>query len=260
MTATDSVPSTPPTPAAAQRLLGLLDLTLLDDQADGIAVEQLAERAASRFGAPAALCVWPRHIGIAKAALAARGLSALPIATVVNFPDGAAEPARVEREIAQSLTAGATEIDAVLPYRALRAGDIATCERMLALFRSGCGSAAQLKVILETGELTAAQIRLASRLAIDAGADFIKTSTGKVAVNATPAAATLMLQAIAERGGHCGFKAAGGIRTASAATEYLQLAERMLGPVWPTPARFRIGASALAGELHAVLAAGAPVR
>ncbi len=96
------------------------------------------------------------------------------------------------------------------------------------------------------------RIGQAARLGLDAGVDFLKTSTGKVAVNATPGAAEIMLEAIAERGGRCGFKAAGGIRTLADATTYFDLARARLGEDWISPARFRIGASALHAELAAL--------
>ena len=114
------------------------------------------------------------------------------------------------------------------------------------------------KAILETGMLAEpALIRRAADIAIGAGVDFIKTSTGKVAVNATPAAAQLMLQAIHDHGGTCGFKAAGGIRELDDAAPYFALADRILGPQWAGPARFRLGASRLLDEVLATLAAAA---
>ena len=120
--------------------------------------------------------------------------------------------------------------------------------------RSACGSGIALKLILETGELVSpALIRQACELGLDAGVDFLKTSTGKVPVYATHEAAAVMLDAIAARGGRCGFKAAGGIRTLADARVYLALAQERLGADWVNPARFRIGASALFDALLAEL-------
>jgi deoxyribose-phosphate aldolase len=111
-----------------------------------------------------------------------------------------------------------------------------------------------LKLILETGELaTPALIKQACAIGLAAGVDFLKTSTGKVATNATPEAAALMLDAIADDGGRCGFKAAGGIRTLDDAAIYFDLAAQRLGEEWITPAHFRIGASTLFSELIAAL-------
>ena len=116
------------------------------------------------------------------------------------------------------------------------------------------GRTSSLKLILETGELgTPELIRQACELGLDAGVDFLKTSTGKVPVNATPGAAAVMLDAIAARDGRCGFKAAGGIRTLDDARVYLALAQERLGADWIRPARFRIGASALFDALLAEL-------
>lgn len=241
----------------ARRLLPLLDLTLLDDAAGDAELDALCARAANPYAAPAALCVWPRHVGPARARLSqmAGSLAGLPIATVANFPGGAADPARIDEDIGEALAAGADEIDLVLPYQALKAGRLATCESLLALARARCGPDIVLKIILETGELgTPELIVRASRMAIDAGADFIKTSTGRALVNATPEAAAIMLQAIRNGGGRCGFKAAGGIRTLEQANVYLHLAERHLDVDWVTPQHVRIGASALMDALLAQLA------
>lgn len=236
--------------APAQRLLGLLDLTLLDPQAAPAAIEALCARAASRHGAPAALCLWPTQLAAARAGLGRRGLANLPLATVVNFPDGGSDLDRLAGELDAARASGADEIDAVLPWRALLAGDVATCEAMLALCRQRCGDRVRLKIILESGCLPPAAIVQASRLAIAAGADFLKTSTGKAEQQATPEAAALMLGAIADSGSRCGFKASGGLRTPAQAWQYLELAERALGAAAVTPARFRLGASSLVDALH----------
>jgi deoxyribose-phosphate aldolase len=115
-----------------------------------------------------------------------------------------------------------------------------------------------LKVILESGALAeAAVIRAASELALDAGADFIKTSTGKVAMGATPEAARVMLETLRDRGGRAGFKVSGGVRRLEDAALYLALADEILGAGWATPAHFRIGASALLTDIRAAFGAAA---
>ena len=177
-------------------------------------------------------------------------------AAVANFPDGSTDLARVAREIGQIRDAGAQEVDVVLPYATLRAGDEAAAVAVLHEARRS-SRGLRLKVILETGELaTPALIAQASTLALDAGADFIKTSTGKTPTGATPEAAMVMLGQIA---GHplashsAGFKASGGVRTVADAAAYLRLVAAALGADACTAMRFRIGASGLLDDILAVL-------
>jgi deoxyribose-phosphate aldolase len=241
--------------ALALRLLPLLDLTSLGEDDSPERIERLCAAARTPFGVPAALCVYPEHVTTVQRALKD---SLARVATVVNFPDGGSDSDRVSRETRRAIAAGADEIDLVLPYRALRDGDSAAARRVIAACRAVCGGSIVLKLILETGELaTPGLIRHASLMGIDAGVDFLKTSTGKAAVNATPAAAGCMLDVIAEHGGRCGFKAAGGIRTLEDAAVYLELAASRLGSAWIEPRRFRIGASALFTELRDALAGAA---
>ena len=130
------------------------------------------------------------------------------------------------------------------------AGDIDVGSQMVSQCKQACGPAVMLKVIIESGELaTPDLIRQASELAIAGGADFIKTSTGKVPINATPAAAEIMLQAIKASGRSVGFKAAGGVRNVADAGLYLSLARHILGADWVTPKHFRFGASSLLDSL-----------
>lgn len=233
------------------RILACLDLTRLGEADTPADIDALCDLAARLPVPPAVLCVHPEMIASAHAGLAARGLAGIGVATVVNFPDGSSDAERCEREVRRARGAGATEIDAVIPWRALLAGQATTVAACLASIREA-SRPLPLKLIIESGELgTPGRIREASRIAIAAGADFIKTSTGKAREHATPAAAEVMLEVIAETGGQCGFKAAGGIRTPEQAATYVELAERLLGRDWIGPARFRIGASTLA---EAVLA------
>lgn len=235
----------------AARLVPLLDLTSLGEDDAPAKIDALCARA--RAGVlPAAVCVYPEHVTTARRALAG---TTVKIATVVNFPDGSSDAARVEREIRRALAAGADEIDAVLPWTAFCQGDIAATRAVAEAARRACGTGHVLKLILETGELgTPARIRAAAELGIESGVDFLKTSTGKVKANATPEAAAILLDAIAAHGGRCGFKAAGGIRRLEDAAAYLQLARERLGEGWITPVHFRIGASALYDELVTLLA------
>ncbi|BDL40334.1 hypothetical protein MSPGM_29240 [Methylorubrum sp. GM97] len=160
----------------------------------------------------------------------------------------------MERTVAETratLADGADEIDLVLPYRALIRGDAESARTMVEAVRAACGGQL-LKVILETGELEdPGLIAQASRLSLEAGADFIKTSTGKTAVSATLPAAEIMLEAIRTHGGDrpVGLKVSGGLRRVEDAAAYLALADRMMGADWVSPNTFRIGASALHAEL-----------
>ena len=177
----------------------------------------------------------------------------MKIATVVNFPSGGLAVAEVVAETKQAIADGADEIDLVIPYRALAKGDEKAVTDMVTAVKAACGPAI-LKTILETGELKdIALIRRASDLSITAGADFIKTSTGKVAVNATLEAADIMLQAIRDSRRKVGFKPAGGISTVADAGHYLRLADTIMGDDWVIPSTFRFGASGLLDDIIAVL-------
>ncbi|PID62166.1 MAG: deoxyribose-phosphate aldolase [Gammaproteobacteria bacterium] len=234
----------------ARQALTLMDLTNLNDDAIDADIIELCQNAVTPFGHTAAVCVYGQFIGVAEAALVDTDVK---VATVANFPYGGGNISRVEAEIEAQIIANVDEVDVVLPYKNLIDGDETLAGRLIASSKTICESRC-LKVIIESGELkTPALIRRASEIAIDNGADFIKTSTGKVAVNATPEAAEIMLNVIKDSGKHIGFKAAGGVRTLEEAKTYLQLAERIMGVDWISPQTFRFGASGLLGNLLAVL-------
>jgi len=236
----------------ARRVLALLDYTSLNETDDDPAIIALCERALEAPVAPAALCVGPRRVLVPVVLLRDSGIRS---ATVANFPAGALNPSLAAFEVLRAVNDGVEEVDVVFPYGAWLKGKEEECVEFVEACKSACGVLAKLKVILETGELKDPEvIGAAARAAIRGGADFVKTSTGKVAVGATPEAAEAMLTAIAETNRDCGFKAAGGIRTLEQAVAYVRLAERILGADWVTPDRFRIGASGLFDELLAVLA------
>jgi len=236
--------------ASAKQALSLMDLTSLNDTDTDDIITALCQQANTPAGHPAAVCVYPAFIATARKALAAAGLSEVRVATVTNFPDGSTDIDRAVSETRSAIAAGAHEVDVVFPYRALMDGDSDIGQRLVAACKAACGDSVQLKVIIESGEMgTPELIRQASDIAISAGADFIKTSTGKVPVNATLDAAEIMLTAIRDSGRDVGFKAAGGIRTAADAQAYLQLADRLMGADWITPAHFRFGASSLLNDL-----------
>lgn len=227
--------------ARARQLIGLIDLTNLDDGCDVAAIDKLCAAAVEHQ--VAAVCVWPDFVAQACSLLAGAGVR---VATVVNFPTGDERAFAVASLTATSVDNGADEIDVVLPYRAFAAGEFHHCADVLRSARLATAGTAHLKVILETGELVDPDlIAAASRFAIDHGADFIKTSTGKSPVSATPAAVAIMLDAIAESDRTVGIKPSGGIRTAADAERYVGMAEERLGVEWPTPHTFRFGASSL---------------
>lgn len=238
---------------AARTALQCLDLTSLND---GDSAEDIAALCARAVGTPvrgsvAAVCVWPRFAAQARAALPDN----IRVAAVANFPDGSLDLPRTLAEIDEIVQAGAQEVDVVLPYRALLKGQSAEVAEFLGEVRHATRPLT-LKVIIESGELGSAErIAEATRLALMAGADFVKTSTGKTKVSATPQAARTMLQEIAASGlGAAGFKASGGIRSVAEARQYLQLAAEALGPEALNPRRLRFGASGLLTDIDAVLA------
>ncbi len=231
--------------SAAKRLIRSLDLTSLNVGDTKAAITELCRRAATPVGNTAAVCVYAPFVPTALKT-APQGVK---IATVVNFPDGGYDLKTTEHEIKKALKAGADEIDAVLPYKNLLAGEEETCRTFLLMCRNACLSHT-LKIIIESGELKSTSlIKKASQMVIDAGADFIKTSTGKTKVSATPEAANAILEVIKANDGKVGFKASGGIKTTEDAKKYLVLAEAILGAGWPAPDKFRIGASSVLADL-----------
>jgi deoxyribose-phosphate aldolase len=240
----------------ARRLIGLLDLTNLEANCGPAEIKALCARAVGPHGHVAAVCLWPQFVGEAARSLRDSGVR---IATVVNFPAGGEDLERVLDDMVEALGDGADEIDLVLPYKAFLRGDADLAAGMVREAKAVLQGGQQLKVILETGAYPdQASVAEACRLAIDAGADFLKTSTGKIAVSATPESAATMLEAIRSSGRPVGFKAAGGIRTYEDAVAYLKLAERIMGPGWVAPTTFRIGASGLLAALIGVIEGGSP--
>ena len=237
--------------ALAAQLLSLLDLTSLGEDDTPARIEGLCAAARTAHGLPAAICVYPEHVSTVRRRFPN---DSVKVATVVNFPEGADDPARVARETRRAIAAGADEIDMVLPYRALLAGDVVRATEAVTACRAACGPGIAMKLILETGELgTPGRIRQASLIGLQAGVDFLKTSTGKVPVNATHEAARVMIDAIAEAGGACGLKLSGGIRSIDDAVPYLEIITERMGASWIAPDHVRIGASALFADLLAEL-------
>lgn len=242
---------------AAALALSLLDLTNLKEDCTPEQIAALCQKAHTPYGTTAAICIWPRFVAQARAAFGKD--TSVRIATVVNFPSGDLDVATVVAETKRAIADGADEIDLVIPYKKFLRGDENAVSEMVSAVRKACPSPALLKVILETGELKdKALIRRASEIAIAEGADFIKTSTGKVSINATLEAADIMLQAIRDSRKNVGFKPAGGIGTVEDATLYLRLAETIMRPNWAMPSTFRFGASGILDDILNVLAGGEP--
>lgn len=238
--------------AAALRALKLMDLTTLNDDDTDTKVIQLCHDAKSPVGNTAAICIYPRFIPIAKKTLREQGTPEIRVATVTNFPHGNDDIDIAVAETKAALAYGADEVDVVFPYRALIAGNEQVGFDLVKACKEACGEQALLKVIIETGELKEETlIKQASQIAIEAGADFIKTSTGKVPVNATPEYARMMLEVIRDLGvaQRVGFKPAGGVRSAEDAALYLAMADDILGGSWVDSRHYRFGASSLLTNL-----------
>jgi deoxyribose-phosphate aldolase len=199
----------------------------------------------------AAVCIYPDLVAAARAGVAGTKVAVASVATA--FPSGRASLAVKLADVAEAVTAGADEVDMVIDRGAFLAGRYGQVYEEIRAVRQACGPA-HLKVILETGELaTLDNVCRASWLAMLAGADFIKTSTGKVSPAATPPVTHVMLTAVRDfaeaTGRQVGVKVAGGVRTAKDAIRYLVLVNETAGPQWLTPQLFRIGASSLLNDL-----------
>src|SRR5215470_9115340 len=237
--------------------ISMLDLTTLEGKDSDGKVSQLCQKAMRPMpGDPtvphvAAVCVYPNLVSVAKEALEGSGVKVASVST--GFPAGLVPlPVKIE-DTRRAVAMGADEIDMVIDRGAFLAGDYGKVSSEILAVKDACGEA-HLKVILETGELeTYDNVRKASHLAMAAGADFIKTSTGKVAPAATPAVVLVMLEAIRDfyldTGRRIGMKPAGGIKTTKQALHLLVLVKETLGDAWLTPDLFRLGASTLTNDL-----------
>jgi deoxyribose-phosphate aldolase len=237
--------------------ISLMDLTSLTDQETPADIERLCHQAKSQGGKTAAICIFPRFIPFARKILLEQNTPDIKIATVTNFPHGNDDISIAVAETKAAVAYGADEVDVVFPYKALIAGNTHVGLALVEACKKACPKTVLLKVIIETGELkTPELIELASKIAIRGGADFIKTSTGKVKVNATPEAAKIMLEVIKSTNNDyidTGFKAAGGVKNVDDAQVYLNLAKDILGENWATADHFRFGASSLLANLLSTL-------
>jgi len=234
-----------------QRLLKLIDLTRLNDNDTESDIAAFLEKAELPLGHVAAVCLYPQFVRLAHAQFVGTNVK---VATVANFPEGSSSLESVLLEIGGALEDGAEEIDVVFPYLRYLAGEQQYARAFVAACKAACGENVTLKVILETGVLQDPAIIADAALdALTSGADFIKTSTGKIAEGATlEAAATLLLvirHALPQLKRTVGIKISGGVRDIQQAMQYVQLAENVMGHDWVSPATFRIGASKLVDEI-----------
>lgn len=237
--------------------LSMIDLTTLEGKDSPGKVKQLCYKASHlhdnfpNLPHVAAICVYPPMVSIAKKALEGTKINVASVATA--FPSGMANLQAKLEEVKSVVNEGADEIDMVISRGKFLSGEYQYVSDEIAQVKEACGKA-HLKVILETGELvTLDNVRFASDIAMEAGADFIKTSTGKVSPSATPPVVLTMLEAIRDfnnkTGKQIGMKPAGGIGTAKQAIQYLVMINETLGNDWLSPNLFRFGASSLVNDI-----------
>lgn len=242
--------------------VAMMDLTTLEGADSPGKVRQLCRKArqpmAPRYNCPpcAAVCVYPNQVAQAVSELDGSGIPVASVAT--GFPSGQFPIDLRLGDVRFAVGEGAEEIDMVISRGAFLEGDLARVSDEIAAVKEACGKA-HLKVIFETGELQSYDnVRLVSQLAIDAGADFIKTSTGKVSPAATLPVTLVMVETVRDHflatGERVGVKPAGGIRTAKQALQYLVMVKETAGDDWLTPELFRFGASSLLGDVELQLA------
>ena len=242
---------------ALKLALSMIDLTTLEGMDTSGKVIQICQKAKEPHAAlpdlptVAAVCVYPNMVPVAKKALRGTDINVASVATA--FPSGMSTLDAKLEETQQVVEDGADEVDMVISRGEFLKGNYSYVYDEIVAVKEACGDA-HLKVILETGELqTYENVRKASDLAMHAGADFIKTSTGKVKPAATQPVTVVMLEAIRDyfydTGRMVGMKPAGGIRKAKQAIQYLVLVKETLGTDWLTPEYFRFGASSLTNDL-----------
>lgn len=233
-------------------IIPLIDLTSLNPDDNDASIVSLCEKAQTSYGPVAAVCVYSAFV---KRAVSELKNTAIKIATVANFPAGNLALQDTLSLIGTAISDGANEIDMVFPYNLYLQGEKQKALDFVISAKKLCGNEINLKVILETGELPSLEvIKKISYDVLCAGADFIKTSTGKTKQGATLAAVGIMLKVINEQTVNqhrlIGIKISGGVRTVSECFSYLALAEDIMSPDWIKPNCFRFGASHLLDEIE----------
>lgn len=229
-----------------QKIVSLIDLTLLGNNDTNSDILKICSKAKNSLGDVAALCVYKEFVPVVKKEL---GVD-FKVATVVNFPDGDASIKDILNETKQALTLGADEIDLVIDYKEyIEKSNSEKSKQMVSQVKTLCDGKT-LKVIIESGELQSPElIEKVSSDVISAGADFIKTSTGKTSVGATLEAAEAMLKTIKKLDEKVGFKASGGIKNYTQAVAYVELADKILSSNYINPKTFRFGVTSLLDNL-----------
>ena len=229
--------------------LSLTDLTSLEGKDNEKTIISLCEKAKNYK--TSAVCVYPSLVSVAKKQLKGTKIKVASVAGA--FPSGQLPLHLRMEEVKFAISEGADEIDMVISRGKFLEENYKAVSTEISAFKKICGEKT-LKVILETGELkTPANIRKAAKTAIDAGADFLKTSTGKISANATMESVCVMLLAIKDSGKKIGIKPSGGISEGDTASKYLRLTEKILGKEWLNPQLFRFGASRLADNIFSVV-------
>jgi len=223
------------------KALASMDLTNLEHSCASEDIEILCEKAVGYLIDVSGVCLLPKFVKLGRALLSGSGVK---LVTVANFPGGNQQPKDVANQIEKSLTAGADEIDVIIPFEAILSNDLNRAKDLLFHARQATGFSI-MKAVLETGQLSTTQIQTAAKIALDAGADFLATSTGVLKNNTTLSSADTLLACIKTNNNQVGLKVSGQINTLEKAASYIDLAENAMGKEWISPARFRIGASDL---------------
>lgn len=230
----------------AHNFIPLIDLTCLNNNDTDERIRALCDKAKTPYGAVAAVCVYPQFVSVAAACL-----HNINIATVINFPNGDQSIDACNTSIQQSIADGADELDVVFPYRAFLSGEKKQASEFVQTIRL-TSKHKSLKIILESGAFTnSATLIDACRLCVECGVDFLKTSTGKIDVGATPDAVAAMLSVL-QAHPNIGLKISGGVRSIVQAEQYYRQVATVMGESWINPQHLRFGASSL---LQAILQA-----
>ena len=231
-----------------KKILEVIDLTNLDYNCSFDDINNLKNKALNPYKSVASCCVWPKFVSDLKKDLQNTGIK---LCTVLNFPNGDLKFNDIKFQIEKTINDGVDEIDFVIPYNSILEGDFKSLEEIILNFKN-CNiinkNNIQLKAIIETGELKSEKlIRKISSFLAKNNINFIKTSTGKVKVNATPKSAEIILKTIKnlKKENFVGLKVSGGIKTINEAIIYMDLCKKIMGEKWLSKKFFRIGTSSL---------------
>lgn len=236
--------------SVARRAISLIEHTDLEPTATATSVDRLCSEAVTAYGSVAAVSVLPRHVSRARKALAGTGVR---VVTAVNFPRGEDELDEILAEAGKAIVDGVDELELVLAYRSFLEGRVEAAEKAIRAVKASCLTRCRFGVILETGEI-GHLAKVAARLALEAGADFLTTSTGTVKVNASVEAARDVLKVIATDGRTgIGFKLRGELGSIDDAANYLSLVDDAMGSNWARPRHFRLASPTLLSAVLGVL-------